>query len=88
MKTRLKSFQLRTSQTHTVSVDSPQAMDTSTSPRPDQVYLEDEYVSREPQENNTRGGGTRDRVDRADTVSELSDESDSIGTFRFVLLLC
>ncbi|KAL5248962.1 hypothetical protein ACHWQZ_G017982 [Mnemiopsis leidyi] len=65
----------------TVSVDSPQAMDTSTSPRPDQVYLEDEYVSREPQESNTRGGGTRDRVDRADTVSELSDESDSIGTF-------
>ncbi|KAL5248963.1 hypothetical protein ACHWQZ_G017982 [Mnemiopsis leidyi] len=63
------------------TVDSPQAMDTSTSPRPDQVYLEDEYVSREPQESNTRGGGTRDRVDRADTVSELSDESDSIGTF-------
>ena len=61
-------------------------MDTSTSPRPDQVYLEDEYASRDPQENNTRGAGARDRVDRADTVSELSDESDSIGTFRFVMV--
>jgi len=58
------------------AVDTPQAMDTSTSPPSDQLYLEDEYASREV--NNTR---TTRSGDRADTVSEMSDESDSIGTF-------
>ncbi|XP_063690192.1 mad-like protein 1 isoform X1 [Bolinopsis microptera] len=61
------------------AVDTPQAMDTSTSPPSDQLYLEDEYASREARENNTRS--TRSGGDRADTVSEMSDESDSIGTF-------
>ena len=56
-------------------------MDTSSSPPSEQVYLEEEYASREAQESNPRN--TRDRPERADTVSEMSDESDSIGTFRW-----